>query len=423
MTKILTIADWYLPAYKAGGPILSLSNMIATLAGGEFEFHVLTGDRDLGDRAPFSNVAIDSWTRVGEAQVFYTGANSFWNLRRRIAEVQPDVLHLNSFFSRRTIKIVILRKLGLLGATPVVLSPRGEFTPGAFGIKKTKKRLFLRLAALSGLYKDIFWQVSTPREKQDTEKIFSRYGIGEGARIGVASPVHVAGLLETTSRAGGERTAVEKRPGEVSFVFVSRVSPKKNLETAVQLVSSLKGNVRFDIYGPVDDPAYWEECKADIAMAPENVTIRYLGPLPRGEASKKFLQYHFFLFPTLGENFGHAIIEAWAAACPVIISNQTPWLGLESKRAGWDLPLNDREGWRSVLQHCVNMGGEAYREMSQGAIKFLQEWAHRQNSNDIAAIFRNGLDHSSSLKTNGNRSKAAPMFNVPETADETDPTS
>lgn len=410
MIRILTISDWYLPAYKAGGPILSLSNMITTLGSGEFEFHVLTGDRDLGDRAPYADRPIDSWTPLGKTQVLYTRDSSFKNLRRCIAEVRPDVLHLNSFFSRRTIKILLLRKLGLLDKTPIVLSPRGEFTPGAFGLKKTKKRLFLTLAGLTGLYKNLFWQVSTSREKQDTETIFSTYGIGKGAKIGVASPVQVAALLEAILSDGAERGASRKKPGQASFVFVSRVSPKKNLETAIRLVSSLKGDVTFDIYGPVDDPAYWRECKADIARAPKNVTTRYLGPLPRAEACKKFLQYHFFLFPTLGENFGHAIIEAWGAGCPVIISDQTPWLHLESKKVGWDLPLDDGERWRDVLQSCVDMDAAAYQDMSQRSIKFLQDWAHSQNPEDIGAIFLDALAHDSSIKANGKPAEAAGVF-------------
>ena len=62
---------------------------------------------------------------------------------------------------------------------------------------------------------------------------------------------------------------------------------------------------------------------------------------------KNLFEYHFFILPTLGENFGHVFIEALAAGCPLIISNRTPWLELEKKGIGWDIPLeNLRNGMK-----------------------------------------------------------------------------
>src|SRR5437763_11925081 len=120
-----------------------------------------------------------------------------------------------------------------------------------------------------------------------------------------------------------------KRTGEVSFVFVSRVSPMKNLLAAIEMLSALPGEVLFDIYGPVDDQAYFLRCRQAAAKLPPNVKVCFKGPLPHEEAQAKFAEYHFFLFPTLGENFGHVIVEALAAGCPLIISTETPWSSLQ----------------------------------------------------------------------------------------------
>jgi glycosyltransferase involved in cell wall biosynthesis len=38
--------------------------------------------------------------------------------------------------------------------------------------------------------------------------------------------------------------------------------------------------------------------------------------------------------PTLNENFGHSILESFCAGCPVIISDQTPWNGLQAIKVG-----------------------------------------------------------------------------------------
>ena len=50
--RILIFIDWFLPAYKAGGPIRSIANLVDNLHA-DFDFYIVTGDRDLGDKNPF----------------------------------------------------------------------------------------------------------------------------------------------------------------------------------------------------------------------------------------------------------------------------------------------------------------------------------------------------------------------------------
>ena len=54
--------------------------------------------------------------------------------------------------------------------------------------------------------------------------------------------------------------------------------------------------------------------------------------------------------PTAGENFGHAIQEALAAGCPVLISDRTRWRDLAPKGVGWDLPLSAPDRFVAVLR-------------------------------------------------------------------------
>jgi glycosyltransferase involved in cell wall biosynthesis len=374
MIRILTIAEWYLPGFKAGGPVRSLSNLISALGHAECEFFVLTRDRDIGDSAPFLGVATDTWVPFGKGQVFYTADTSMANLRRRIAEISPDIIYLNSFFSRLTVKILLLRRLGLLPPAAVVLAPRGEFSPGALALKTTKKRVFMGGAALAGLYGNVLWHASTQREKREMENIFAAFPLNTQNAQGIAGPIHVASDMADAQPEGrGLGLAPTKESGRVSFVFISRISLMKNLIGAIELVSALSGEVVLDIYGPVEDPRYFAFCQQTIAKVPANVNIRYMGALPHEQARQKFSEYHFFLFPTLGENFGHVIVESLAAGCPAVISDQTPWQGLEDRNAGWTVPLENKEAWRKVLQSCVDMDNAAFARMSTAARRFAQE--------------------------------------------------
>jgi glycosyltransferase involved in cell wall biosynthesis len=374
VTKILTVVDWYLPGFKAGGPIRSVSNLISVLGTEDCDFYVITRDRDLKDSQPYPGVPLDSWTKVGHGHVLYMRSHSLSQLRQRINEVHPDVIYMNSFFSRLTIKILLLRRLRLIPSCAMVVAPRGEFSPGALALKKTKKKLFMTVASSVGLYRKILWHASAEREKQEMEMVFSRHSLGTGGKIGIAAPIHVASDFPIVPDANGITQPNTKKTGEVRFVFVSRVSPKKNLKMAIELVCGLRGSVVFDIYGPGEDDGYTEACQREAAKAPEGTQIRFMGAVEHDVARNKFSEYHFFLFPTRGENFGHVIVEALAAGCPAIISDQTPWVDLERQEVGWNLALTDRARWQQVLQSCVDMDGATYSEMSRRATQFLKEW-------------------------------------------------
>jgi glycosyltransferase involved in cell wall biosynthesis len=361
--KILATVDWYLPGYKAGGPIRAVSNLIEALGTDDCEFYVITRDRDLKDSQPYQGVPLDSWTKVGHGNVFYMRSHSLAKLRRRINEVRPDVIYMNSFFSRLTIKILLLRRVGMIPPCAIVVAPRGEFAPSALALQKTKKKLFIALASTFGLYRKILWHASAEREKQEIESVWN------------AASIHIASDFPQYQPADNPQAhRPQKKSGDARFVFISRLSPMKNLDFAIDLVCRLQGNISFDIYGPAEDARYFEQCRRAMAHAPDGVTIRYMGPLEHEDAQSKFLAYHFFLFPTRGESFGHVIVEALAAGCPAIISDQTPWVDLERQEVGWNLALSDLARWQQVLQSCVDMDGASYSDMSQRATQFLKDW-------------------------------------------------
>src|SRR5690606_2741866 len=130
---------------------------------------------------------------------------------------------------------------------------------------------------------------------------------------------------------------VGKVPGHARFIFLSRINPIKNLLFALELLRELQGNVELDVAGPPQG-VYWQQCRELINTMPPNVTVNYRGSVPHEQVPETLAAAHFFLLPTLNENFGHAIFEAFAVGLPVIISDQTPWQALQEKGIGWDIP-------------------------------------------------------------------------------------
>jgi len=116
----------------------------------------------------------------------------------------------------------------------------------------------------------------------------------------------------------------------------------------------------------------------------ENINVLYCGSVKHEDVSRVMQEHDLFLFPTLGENFGHVILEALCGGCPVLISDQSPWRDLEEKGVGWDLPLNKPELFREVLQRCVVMNNEEYLKLSQKAREYGVNVLH-----DDGAVLQN----------------------------------
>jgi glycosyltransferase involved in cell wall biosynthesis len=372
---ILVLADWYLPGYKAGGQITATANVIEGI-GNTFELLVFTRDRDLTDKCPYPDIRHNAWIPMGKARVLYTSDLSFRHLRRRIHEVMPEVIYLNSFFSILGIKTLCLRKLGLLPACAIVLAPRGEFSPGALKIKRWRKSIYRTIVLRAGLYRGVVWQASSELEREHIA-IALRATHLEHPRIHVAWDLPSQDWLQATKAAPKPAKSAGAR-----FLCVSRVSPMKNFVFALDLLGKLTGHVEFDIFGPIDDRGYWEECQRRIEALPSNVTVRYRGTIPREDVPSVAAQYHFFLLPTQGENFGYAILESLAAGCPVILSDRTPWRDVTERGVGWSLPLDDGELWQRILQQCVDMEQQPYAAFSRRAREFIEAWATSNNHNE-----------------------------------------
>src|SRR5690606_28793762 len=100
--RILTFTQFYLPGYKAGGPIRTISNMAERLKG-EHEFYIIALDRDLYEETSFPDIVENCWQKVGDAMVYYVSPKkaSFKEFKKLISETPHDVLYLNSFFNIR----------------------------------------------------------------------------------------------------------------------------------------------------------------------------------------------------------------------------------------------------------------------------------------------------------------------------------
>lgn len=382
--SILVVYGSYLPGFKGGGPIRSLVNLVDWL-GGLFSFQIITSNHDFNEKEPYPGIETAIWQTVGGAQVMYLSPRQMslaaWH--KYLQNIEYDFIYLNSYFDLQTRRILILRRLGMIPDKPVVMAPRGQFSPGALGLKRLKKQLYILFAMRFGLYDNLIWQATNEHEKHDILLTLGRFVPDLAQRIRIAP-----NLGSRVKMHESKNPSRKKNSSSIRIVFLSRISRKKNLDYGLRLLSCVGGDVVFDIYGPIEDRAYWEECKSILNKLPSNIHVSFRGEIHPHQVHTTLSQYHLFLFPTRGENFGHVILEAMTAGCMILISDQTPWRGLAEKKVGWDIALSKQDRFKEILQICVAMSDDEFMAWSNCATIYAQNFIESHSSSALQS-YRN----------------------------------
>lgn len=385
---VLIFCGCYLPGVHGGGPIRTISNLVEKL-GDEFDFRIVTMDRDFGDQSPYQNVKFNTWCPVGKALVFYASSEyrSLVGFSRLITNTQYDVLYLNSFFNVGfTLLPMLARWLGLVPLRPVIIAPRGEFSKGALGIKSWKKNPYIRLVMKFGLFKGVIWQASSNYELSDIELVIRKYS---------DDPVYVA---QNFTVHGGDGTKVDnqpiitdkslgRHPRVLKICFLSRIAPMKNLDYVLRVLANVKSNVSLSIYGPRESSSYWSECEALIRLLPQNIKVSYGGTVKNSLVRSVIAENDLFFVPSRGENFGHVFVEAFSSGVPVLVSDKTPWRSLSEKNIGWDVSLDSMNEFSRIIEMMANFDEGKRSLMRTACIKY----AHDISEDNVTLEMNRGL--------------------------------
>lgn len=365
--SVLVVCDYYLPGSKGGGGTRTISNMVERMSE-SYDFRILCRDHDGPlDRTPYPGISYGTWDRSGSGLVRYLSGDELRPsaIGRAIAESGADVIYLNSVFSRLTWSCLMAARLGKVTKMPVVLAPCGELGSGALKQKSLKKLSYLLLAKLVGLYDGVLWKASNEQEAAEIRLSFPN------AQSMIAPDV---GRGRTPQ---GRHTETGKEPGRLRMVYISRITPKKNLKWLISLLEHASSGVTLDVFGDTDDPGYEAACEA--AVVGSKVCFR--GPLDHSQVESTLSEYDLLALPTLHENFGHVILEALSVGVPVLLSDRTPWTEKVRDVAGSALPI-DEELWLSEIHRMEMMDADAFKAMKRGAIEVAHEF--RSSGEDLS---------------------------------------
>ncbi|MBE0691224.1 MAG: glycosyltransferase, partial [Anaerolineae bacterium] len=318
----------------------------------------------------------------GHVRYLATHARTSWTLRRLLHETAYDLLYLNAVFATSTVYTLLLKRLGQLPLRPTVVAPRGNLSASALNHKSSKKRIFLGIARWLGLFRDVIWHATSEAEVDDILRVF---GDETARRIELISNLPLP--LQTDT----ESDPVAKLLGSARIAFLGRIAHMKNLTFALETLHDIQGNIEFDLWGPIEDEAYWERCRSIIETLPATVKVTHKGSVSPDRVLDTLNGYHLFYMPSLSENFGHVILEALCAGCPVLTSDQTPWTSLAGHQAGWALPLDRPELFRDAVQQVVDMEAEAMQNAANHAHSYGRSYVENTPAIDAMRGFLHRL--------------------------------
>ncbi len=359
--KVLLLTEYFAPAYKGGGPIQSCVNLVRYLAQA-YDFYVVCQAFDL-DKAPLE-VPFEEWVDFeGKAQVFYGEEQKYSDIKAIIDYVKPDVVYVNGVFNLFTTLFPLLALRNLRCQAKVIVAPRGMLQVNSLKIKRLKKRLYLEVLKQL-LLKKMIWQFTTQQEQSEFRALRFQ---GLQSIVGNVPNISI----------GFSKGQMKSRDA-IKLVTVALISPMKNHLLVIEALKKVKGNVEWDIYGPVKDSQYWSSCQEAIQQLPKNIIVNYHGEIKPSKIGEVLKKANVYIQPSQSENFGHSLFEAFANGLPVISSNQTPWRNLKEKKAGWDVALEGNE-LQIAIEEVIAMDSEMYSEWQKGARAVAEQYMSEAN--------------------------------------------
>lgn len=351
MTTIFICIDWFHPAYKAGGPVQSIANLVAQYHQPDISFKIFCSNNDL-DGSVISGVRYDEWVSHNTyTQVWYASKNrqSIKIIKEAIKSAEADILFINGIYSWyfNFVPLVFCK------APRKIIAARGMLHKGALGQKPLKKKLYLWCWKILGLHRKNQFHAS-----DEAEKGFIQQTFGKETQVFVAS---------NFPRRFSYQADTSKTTGTLRLVSVALISAMKNYLLVLQALATCTENIRYDIYGPVKDSNYWEQCLNQISLLPPNITVQYHGDLEPHKIESILQSSQVFILPSKSENFGHAIYEALSAGKPVITSNGTPWNDLYNKKAGVNVAIEKDGELASAIRLFAAMPQWEFSEWNKGA--------------------------------------------------------
>src|SRR5687768_7445669 len=162
LKKVLILTEHFAPAYKAGGIVRSLENLVVNL-NTRFTFFVLSSNNNLNKKELLEGVEYNSWKPfIADSMVFYASRRMqrFRTIRKTVQAINPDIIYINGLYSLffTLMPLCFLKKNKC--KLNVVLPPCGMLHQEALSIRPFKKKLYLWFFKMVGFSRNLKWHAA-----------------------------------------------------------------------------------------------------------------------------------------------------------------------------------------------------------------------------------------------------------------------
>ena len=319
--KILHVVPTYLPATRYGGPIYSVHGLCRALVRRKHEVHVYTTNID-GKAS--STVPIDNLVDLDGVQISYFRSPFLrrlcWSpamgsaLKERIHDF--DCVHLHSVFLWPT---WMAARTAWQSGVPYVLAPRGMLVKQLIRRKsRWVKQAWIYLIEQKNIQRAAALHVTSQIEEAELRHFDFPLPPVELIPNGVD--------FETTwSEPVISREMTELPCEQPMVLYLGRVNWKKGLD---RLIPALVHTpyARLVVAGN-DEEHYLPVLEKLARQNGVRERVKFVGPVHGADKSSLLASAKVLVLPSYSENFGNVVMEAMAAACPVIV---TKGVGLAS---------------------------------------------------------------------------------------------
>ena len=318
--RVLHVSAYYAPAYVYGGPPRSIHALCRALPAHGVSVQVFTTDANGSSSLPavvttagtFDGVPVNyfhrTWPRWPLGSRALTRA-----LERNVAAY--DAVHIHGLWNRVVWAAAgVARRAGV----PYVLSPRGMLEAGALAHGSWRKRA--SFALVDG---DVLAGASLLHATSEAERLTLRELRPRAPVVLIPNGIDVPAQ------------AAERRTPPPTVLFVGRLHPIKRPDLLIDAFAAVRRRhpeARLVIAGP-DERRMRPEL---VARAGEDAAaIRWVGEVNASERTALLRDACALVMCSDSESFGMTVLEAMAAAVPVVVTRTCPWPDVHRHGSGY----------------------------------------------------------------------------------------
>ena len=317
--KVLHVSAYYAPAYVYGGPPRSIHALCRALCRRRIDVQVFTTDANgaaalpppIAQSGAFEGVPVRYFPRsfpptpIGSKELKAA-------LRHDVASY--DVVHIHGLWNRA---VWAAAREARRAGVPYVLSPRGMLEPAARAHRAWRKRAGWALVDRNVVRGASLLHATSEAERE------TLLALDAAPVTLIPNGVEIEPL---------RRTAAATSP---LVVFIGRIHPIKRLDLLIDAFAQAREqrpDLRLAIAGPDDSGL-----KPSLALraGAHAEAVRWVGPVDDAGRQELLSEASMSVTCSDSESFGLSVLEAMAAAVPVIVTKTCPWAEVEQHQAGY----------------------------------------------------------------------------------------